>query len=128
MILYRFWDIAIQNFGFYPQSRAYFADFAVGPILSIDKFGIKDLQFGRIAQFHEYLKIIIISGSPENLFLKREPPKTTPRATFSENVVFQLSEWPQKFAKTVFQLSNYNKNVMLAWFFQEKTFQAFKYA
>ena len=46
-------SVAIQSFGFYPQSRVYFADFAVGPTLGIDKFGIKDLQFGRVAQFHE---------------------------------------------------------------------------
>ena len=43
----------------------------------------------------------------------------TTRATFSENVIFQLLERPQKFAKIVFQLSNYSKNVMLEWFFHE---------
>ena len=41
------------------------------------------------------------------------------RATFSENVVSQLPEGPQKFAKIVFQLINYCKNVMLACFFHE---------
>ena len=48
------------------------------------------------------------------------------RATFSENVIFQLQEGPQKFAKIVFQLSNYSKNLILAWFFQKRSaFQDF---
>ena len=36
MIFYDFWDITLENFGFYPQLSIYFADFAIGPTLSID--------------------------------------------------------------------------------------------
>ena len=51
-----------------------------------------------------------------------------PRATFSKNVS-QLPEEPQKFVKTVFQLSNCSKNVILAWFFvKEVLSKTFKYS
>ena len=49
-----------------------------------------------------------------------------PRATLSENIIFQLQEGLQKFAKIVFQLLNDSKNVMLSWFFHERSaFQDF---
>ena len=49
------------------------------------------------------------------------------RATFSENVIFQLPEGPQKFAKIVFQLTNYSKNLILSWFFEKRSaFQDFQ--